>query len=47
MRSSAAGARVVTFGWSEAWAELRAVDTAELAVVPATVDLTTDRKSVV
>jgi NADPH:quinone reductase-like Zn-dependent oxidoreductase len=35
----AAGARVVTFGWSGAWAELRAVDTAELAVVPGTVDL--------
>lgn len=26
----AAGTRVVTFGWSGAWAELRAVDTAEL-----------------
>ncbi|MGP3916707.1 zinc-binding dehydrogenase [Nonomuraea sp. 10N515B] len=35
----AAGTRVVTFGWSGAWAELRAVDTAELAVVPAAVDL--------
>ncbi|MEV0828503.1 zinc-binding dehydrogenase [Nonomuraea rubra] len=35
----AAGTRVVTFGWSGAWAELRAVDTAELAVVPGTVDL--------
>ena len=35
----AAGARVVTFGWSGAWAELRAVDTDELAVVPAGVDL--------
>jgi NADPH2:quinone reductase len=29
-----AGAEVVTFGWSGAWAELRAVDTRELAVVP-------------
>jgi NADPH:quinone reductase-like Zn-dependent oxidoreductase len=29
------GARVVTFGWaSGAWAERRAADTAELAVVP-------------
>ncbi|MEV0195044.1 zinc-binding dehydrogenase [Nonomuraea sp. NPDC050691] len=35
----AVGARVVTFGWSGAWAELRAVDTAELAVVPEGVDL--------
>ncbi|MEU7837341.1 hypothetical protein [Nonomuraea sp. NPDC049129] len=35
----AAGTRVVTFGWSGAWAELRAVDTAELAVVPEAVDL--------
>lgn len=35
----AVGARVVTFGWSGAWAELRAVDTAELAVVPEAVDL--------
>ncbi|MEV5554781.1 zinc-binding dehydrogenase [Nonomuraea wenchangensis] len=35
----AAGTRVVTFGWSGAWAEMRAVDTAELAVVPAGVDL--------
>lgn len=34
-----AGARVVTFGWSGAWAELRAVDVDELAVVPAGVDL--------
>jgi NADPH:quinone reductase len=34
-----AGTRVVTFGWSGAWAELRAVDTADLAVVPAAVDL--------
>ena len=34
-----AGTRVVTFGWRGAWAELRAVDTAELAVVPASVDL--------
>jgi NADPH:quinone reductase len=30
----AAGARVVTFDWSGGWAQLRAVDTAELAVVP-------------
>lgn len=35
----AVGTRVVTFGWSGAWAELRAVDTAELAVVPEAVDL--------
>ncbi|MFD1932950.1 zinc-binding dehydrogenase [Nonomuraea mangrovi] len=35
----AVGTRVVTFGWSGAWAELRAVDTAELAVVPDSVDL--------
>lgn len=35
----AAGTRVVTFGWSGAWAELRAVNTAELAVVPEGVDL--------
>ncbi|MFI0451187.1 zinc-binding dehydrogenase [Actinomadura sp. 6N118] len=35
----ATGTRVVTFGWSGAWAELRAVDTAELAVVPEAVDL--------
>ncbi|MFI6802719.1 zinc-binding dehydrogenase [Streptosporangium canum] len=34
-----AGARVVTFGWSGAWAELRAVDTTEFAVVPDGVDL--------
>jgi NADPH:quinone reductase-like Zn-dependent oxidoreductase len=34
-----AGARVVTFGWDGAWAELRSVDTAELAVVPDSVDL--------
>ncbi|MFI6909264.1 zinc-binding dehydrogenase [Nonomuraea sp. NPDC050394] len=33
------GTRVVSFGWSGAWAELRAVDTAELAVVPDSVDL--------
>ncbi|MFD9942336.1 zinc-binding dehydrogenase [Nonomuraea sp. NPDC059023] len=33
------GMRVVSFGWSGAWAELRAVDTAELAVVPDSVDL--------
>ncbi|MEV4170765.1 zinc-binding dehydrogenase [Nonomuraea sp. NPDC049709] len=35
----AAGTRVVTFGWSGAWAELRAVDTSDLAVVPDAVDL--------
>ncbi len=34
-----AGARVVTFGGSGAWAELRAVDTANIAVVPDGVDL--------
>ncbi|MEU8777938.1 zinc-binding dehydrogenase [Streptomyces sp. NPDC048606] len=34
-----AGTRVVTFGWGGAWARLRAVDTAELAVVPDAVDL--------
>ncbi|MEV6276292.1 zinc-binding dehydrogenase [Nocardia sp. NPDC051832] len=33
------GARVVTFGWGGAWAELRAVDTGNLAVVPDDVDL--------
>ncbi|MCX5192558.1 zinc-binding dehydrogenase [Streptomyces sp. NBC_00249] len=36
-----AGTRVVTFGWGGAWARLRAVDTAELAVVPDAVDLGT------
>ncbi|MEU4572345.1 zinc-binding dehydrogenase [Nonomuraea sp. NPDC023979] len=36
-----AGTPVVTFGWSGAWAELRAVDTDELAVVPDGVDLGT------
>ncbi|WP_454197767.1 zinc-binding dehydrogenase [Nocardia sp. Marseille-Q1738] len=34
-----AGTRVVTFGWSGAWAERRAVDTAQLAVVPGGLDL--------
>jgi NADPH:quinone reductase len=34
-----AGARVITFGWTGGWAELRAVSTADLAVVPAEVDL--------
>jgi NADPH2:quinone reductase len=34
-----AGARVVTFGWQGAWAEQRAVDVTELAVVPDHVDL--------
>ena len=34
-----AGARVVTFGWSGAWAQKRAVATGELAVVPDAVDL--------
>jgi NADPH:quinone reductase len=33
------GTRVVTFGWSGGWAERRAVDTAELAVVPDEVEL--------
>ncbi|WP_280277023.1 zinc-binding dehydrogenase [Nocardia wallacei] len=35
----AVGQRVVTFGWRGGWAELRAVDTGELAVVPDAVDL--------
>jgi NADPH:quinone reductase len=35
----AAGTPVATFGWSGAWAELRAVDIAEMAVVPDGVDL--------
>ncbi|WP_406229508.1 zinc-binding dehydrogenase [Nocardia sp. NBC_01009] len=35
----AVGSRVVSFGWGGAWAELRAVDTTELAVVPDGVDL--------
>ncbi|XVQ06513.1 zinc-binding dehydrogenase [Spirillospora sp. CA-255316] len=35
----AAGTRVVTFGWSGAWAQLRAVDTGDLAVVPDGVDM--------
>lgn len=35
----AAGTRVVSFGWGGAWAELRAVDTSELAVVPDSVDM--------
>jgi NADPH2:quinone reductase len=33
------GTRVVTFGWSGAWAEQRAVDTGEMAVVPDGMDL--------
>ena len=33
------GTRVVTFGWSGGWAERRAVDTAEVAVVPDEVEL--------
>jgi NADPH2:quinone reductase len=33
------GARVVTFGWSGAWAERRAVDTGELAPLPDEVEL--------
>lgn len=33
------GTRVVTFGWSGGWAEQRAVDTGELAVVPDHLDL--------
>jgi NADPH:quinone reductase len=32
------GARVATFGWSGAWAQRRAVDTGELAVLPDAVD---------
>ncbi|MGK5672883.1 zinc-binding dehydrogenase [Micromonospora sp. URMC 106] len=35
----AVGTRVVTFGWAGAWAELRAVDTNNLAAVPEGVDL--------
>lgn len=35
----AEGTRVVTFGWSGAWAEQRAADISELAAVPASVDL--------
>ncbi|WP_438803457.1 zinc-binding dehydrogenase [Nocardia brevicatena] len=35
----AAGTRVVTFGWNGGWAELRAVDTGELAVLPEGLDL--------
>ncbi len=35
----AVGTRVVTFGWTGGWAELRAADTAELATVPDSVDL--------
>jgi NADPH:quinone reductase len=34
-----AGTRVATFDWSDGWAELRAVDPAELAVVPDGIDL--------
>ncbi|MFE4911807.1 zinc-binding dehydrogenase [Streptomyces sp. NPDC056652] len=34
-----AGERVVTFGWTGAWAALRAVETGELALVPDRVDL--------
>ncbi|MGH8839932.1 MAG: zinc-binding dehydrogenase [Jiangellaceae bacterium] len=34
-----AGTRVVTFGWTGAWAELRAVDTSNVTAVPDTVDL--------
>ncbi|MDF5754779.1 zinc-binding dehydrogenase [Spongiactinospora sp. TRM90649] len=33
------GTRVTTFGWTGAWAELRAVDVGELAAVPGHVDL--------
>jgi NADPH:quinone reductase-like Zn-dependent oxidoreductase len=33
------GTRVVTFGWGGAWAEKRAVEVSELAIVPDTVDL--------
>jgi NADPH2:quinone reductase len=35
------GTRVVSFGWSGAWAELRAVDAGELAIVPDELDLGT------
>ncbi|QRN81676.1 MAG: zinc-binding dehydrogenase [Nocardiopsis sp. BM-2018] len=35
----AEGTRVATFGWSQGWAELRAVDTEDIAVVPDSVDL--------
>jgi NADPH:quinone reductase-like Zn-dependent oxidoreductase len=35
-----AGARVVTFGWAGAWAQERAVDTGELALLPDVVDFT-------
>jgi NADPH:quinone reductase-like Zn-dependent oxidoreductase len=35
----AGGTPVVTFGWAGAWAQLRAVDVAELAAVPDGVDL--------
>ncbi|MEV6029339.1 zinc-binding dehydrogenase [Streptomyces sp. NPDC052036] len=35
----AVGSRVATVGWSDGWAELRAVDTGELAVVPEGLDL--------
>lgn len=35
------GARVVTFGWSGAWAQRRAVDIGELAVLPDGVDFAT------
>jgi hypothetical protein len=37
--ASSDGDQVVTFGWSGAWAELRAVDTAARAMVPGFVDL--------
>ena len=33
------GSRVVTFGWSGAWATRRAVSPAEIAVVPDSVEL--------
>lgn len=35
-----AGTRVVTFGWAGGWAQLRAVDTGELAVLPDEVEHT-------
>ena len=38
LRPARSGARVVTFGWSGAWAQRRAVDTGELAVLPDAVD---------
>ncbi|MFI8172625.1 zinc-binding dehydrogenase [Streptomyces microflavus] len=39
-RGPAAGTRVVTWGWSGGWAQLRAVNTRELAVLPDQVEFT-------